>query len=65
MGPGEIETLDRQQREIVGELGHFRLDLGNGYLLHGTPYAKSIGAAVTHGCVRLYDEDIDDSRFSI
>ena len=44
---------------IAGELGHFRLDLGDGYLLHGTPYAKSIGAAVTHGCVRLRDEDIE------
>ena len=48
-----------KQRTIEGELGHFRLDLGNGYLLHGTPYAKSIGAAVTHGCVRLRDEDIE------
>ena len=48
-----------KHRQIAGELGHFRLDLGNGYLLHGTPYAKSIGAAVTHGCVRLHDEDIE------
>ena len=48
-----------KQRTIEGELGHFRLDLGDGYLLHGTPYAKSIGAAVTHGCVRLRDEDIE------
>ena len=48
-----------KHRQIAGELGHFRLDLGNGYLLHGTPYAKSIGAAVTHGCVRLRDEDIE------
>jgi len=54
-----IPPSGTKQREIVGELGHFRLDLGNGYLLHGTPYAKSIGAAVTHGCVRLYDEDIE------
>lgn len=48
-----------KNRQIAGELGHFRLDLGNGYLLHGTPYAKSIGAAVTHGCIRLHDEDIE------
>lgn len=48
-----------KHRQIAGELGHFRLDLGSGYLLHGTPYAKSIGAAVTHGCVRLRDEDIE------
>jgi hypothetical protein len=48
-----------KHRSIQGELGHYRLDLGDGYLLHGTPYAKSIGAAVTHGCVRLADEDIE------
>lgn len=48
-----------KHRQIKGELGHYRLDLGNGYLLHGTPYAKSIGAAVTHGCVRMRDEDIE------
>lgn len=48
-----------KHRQIQGELGHYRLDLGDGYLLHGTPYAKSIGAAVTHGCVRMRDEDIE------
>jgi lipoprotein-anchoring transpeptidase ErfK/SrfK len=48
-----------KHRQIEGELGHFRLDLGDGYLLHGTPYARSIGAAVTHGCIRLHDEDIE------
>jgi hypothetical protein len=45
-------------RRIPGELGRFKLDLGNGYLLHGTPYENTIGNAATHGCVRLYDEDI-------
>jgi lipoprotein-anchoring transpeptidase ErfK/SrfK len=54
-----IPPTDTKHRRIEGELGHFRLDLGDGYLLHGTPYAKSIGAAVTHGCVRLRDEDIE------
>ena len=48
-----------KQRSIQGELGHFRLALGDGYQLHGTPYASSIGAGVTHGCIRLRDEDIE------
>jgi hypothetical protein len=48
-----------KNRQIQGELGHFRLDLGDGYMLHGTPYQKSIGAAVTHGCIRMHDEDIE------
>lgn len=54
-----IPPAGTKHRQIQGELGHFRLDLGEGYLLHGTPYAKSIGAAVTHGCVRLRDDDIE------
>jgi lipoprotein-anchoring transpeptidase ErfK/SrfK len=48
-----------KHRSIQGELGHFRLALGDGYQLHGTPYTNSIGAAVTHGCIRLRDEDIE------
>ncbi|MEO7456217.1 MAG: L,D-transpeptidase [Gemmatimonadaceae bacterium] len=54
-----IPPAGTKHRVIQGELGHFRLDMGDGYLLHGTPYAKSIGAAVTHGCVRMHDEDIE------
>ena len=54
-----IPPAGTKNRVIEGELGHFRLDMGDGYLLHGTPYARSIGAAVTHGCVRLRDEDIE------
>lgn len=54
-----IPPAGTKQRSIKGELGHFRLALGDGYLLHGTPYANSIGSSVTHGCVRLQDEDIE------
>jgi lipoprotein-anchoring transpeptidase ErfK/SrfK len=48
-----------KHRSIKGELGHYRLALGDGYLLHGTPYANSIGSSVTHGCIRLSDDDIE------
>ena len=54
-----VPPMGTKHRTIQGELGHFRLKLGDGYQLHGTPYAQSIGAAVTHGCVRLRDEDIE------
>ncbi|HKH91393.1 MAG TPA: L,D-transpeptidase [Gemmatimonadaceae bacterium] len=54
-----IPPQGTKHRSIQGELGHYKLDLGDGYLLHGTPYARSIGAAVTHGCVRLADDDIE------
>ena len=54
-----IPPVGPKHRSIQGELGHFRLALGDGYQLHGTPYTNSIGAAVTHGCVRLRDDDIE------
>jgi lipoprotein-anchoring transpeptidase ErfK/SrfK len=54
-----VPPTDTKHRQIEGELGHFRLYLGDGYQIHGTPYANSIGSSVTHGCVRLHDEDIE------
>ena len=54
-----VPPLDTKHRQVEGELGHYRLILGDGFLLHGTPYASSIGGSVTHGCVRLGDEDIE------
>jgi hypothetical protein len=54
-----IPPAGTKHRSVQGELGHFRLALGDGYLLHGTPYGNSIGSAVTHGCIRLRDEDIE------
>ena len=54
-----IPPLGTVNRKVEGELGKFRLILGDGYLLHGTPYKNSIGLAATHGCVRLRDEDIE------
>jgi hypothetical protein len=53
-----IPPIGSKNREIQGELGRHMLDLGNGYLLHGTPHTYTIGAAATHGCIRLHDEDI-------
>jgi hypothetical protein len=46
-------------RRIADELGQYKLDLGNAYLIHGTPHKDSIGEAVTHGCIRLGDEDLE------
>lgn len=40
-------------------LGAFALRLGiPGYLIHGTNRPYGVGMRVTHGCVRLYPEDI-------
>jgi L,D-transpeptidase ErfK/SrfK len=43
-------------------LGHFALRLGfRNYLIHGTDAKKElgIGMRVTHGCIRMYPEDIE------
>lgn len=41
-------------------LGAYALRLGiKGYLIHGTDKPYGIGMRVTHGCMRLYPEDIE------
>ncbi|HVZ29793.1 MAG TPA: L,D-transpeptidase family protein [Asticcacaulis sp.] len=40
-------------------LGQFALNLGwPGYLIHGTNNPSSVGKPSSHGCIRLYPEDI-------
>jgi L,D-transpeptidase ErfK/SrfK len=42
-------------------LGRHALYLGHaGYLIHGTNRPYGIGMRVTHGCVRLYPEDVEE-----
>ena len=36
----------------------FGLYLGDGYIIHGTIFQTLLGRPVTHGCVRLGDEDL-------
>jgi len=46
----------------MNPLGRFALKLGvSGYLIHGTGIDKAfgIGMRVTHGCIRMYPEDIE------
>ena len=47
------------QRRYAGVLGTRRLELGDGYGIHGTNDPTSIGHAASHGCVRLRNEDIE------
>ena len=46
------------ERFETGVLGEYKLELGDGYLIHGTLYKRMLGMPVTHGCVRLGDEDL-------
>lgn len=47
------------QRRYKGVLGTRRLVLGDGYGIHGTNQPESIGRSVSHGCVRMRNEDIE------
>lgn len=53
-----IPPLNSKQRRVPEVLGTHKLELGDGYLLHGTNEEGSIGEAVSHGCVRMYNEDV-------
>lgn len=53
-----VPPFGTANRRIPGELGAFKLDMGDGYLIHGTPDTASIGTAASHGCVRVGDEDL-------
>lgn len=54
-----VPPVGTENRKVNGTLGKFKLAIGDGFLLHGTPLKNSIGLAATHGCVRLRDEDIE------
>mgnify|MGYP001812137374 CR=1 FL=1 len=49
---------EHPDRRALGMLGEFALDIGQGYLVHGSPYQRGIGERITHGCVRLADDDL-------
>jgi hypothetical protein len=53
-----VPPFGTRQRQIPDVLGTHKLDMGDGYLIHGTNQETSIGDAVSHGCVRMYNEDV-------
>ena len=53
-----VPPTGTRQRRYEGVLGTHRLNLGDGYALHGTNRPETVGQAVSHGCVRLRNEDI-------
>ncbi|MEO7966852.1 MAG: L,D-transpeptidase, partial [Gemmatimonadaceae bacterium] len=54
-----VPPFGTNQRKFPGVVGTHRLNLGDGYALHGTDVPSSIGSAASHGCVRLRNEDIE------
>jgi lipoprotein-anchoring transpeptidase ErfK/SrfK len=54
-----IPPVDTKQRHYDKVLGKYRLEMGNGYGIHGTDEPAKLGQSVSHGCVRLGDTDIE------
>jgi tryptophanyl-tRNA synthetase len=54
-----IPPFGTVNRLIPGVLGKFKLDTGDGILIHGTNDPLAVGFWGTHGCVRLFDDDIE------
>ncbi|MBI4824690.1 MAG: L,D-transpeptidase [Nitrospirae bacterium] len=56
----EGEGIPKRFKDRVEEnvLGDYALGFGNGYFIHGTLYTRLLGRNVTHGCIRVGDEDL-------
>lgn len=53
-----IPPVGTHPRMFPDVLGTHRLNLGDGYALHGTQAVSQLGQNVSHGCVRLHNDDI-------
>lgn len=51
--PGSPDRVDPYS------LGDYGLYMGDGYIIHGTLFKSLLGRRVTHGCIRLGDEDLE------
>jgi L,D-transpeptidase YbiS len=47
-----------KDRVELGMLGDYALGFGDGYFIHWTLYTRLLGKNITHGCVRVGDEDL-------
>lgn len=56
---GYLPPKDPNLRFDDFSLGDYALYLGDGYIIHGTIFQTLLGRPVTHGCVRLGDEDLE------
>jgi L,D-transpeptidase YbiS len=55
---GETIPKGMEERIEAGTLGDYALGFGQGFFIHGTLYTRLLGRNVTHGCVRVGDEDL-------
>jgi L,D-transpeptidase YbiS len=62
---GEAIPSNFSERAEPGMMGEYALGIGQGYFIHGTLYTRLLGRNVSHGCVRLGDQDLQDLVNSI
>ncbi len=55
---GRMIPANAAERVETGILGEYAFGFGNGYFIHGTLYTRLLGRNVTHGCIRLNDDDL-------
>lgn len=55
---GQQPPASLAERREKGSLGEWALDLGDGYMIHGTLYERLLGRSLTHGCIRVGREDL-------
>jgi L,D-transpeptidase ErfK/SrfK len=55
---GLLVPKNPAERVEQGVLGDYALGFGKGYFIHGTLYTRLLGKNVTHGCIRLNDDDL-------
>ena len=55
---GEPVPTEWKARLDPGAMGDYAIGLGEGYFIHGTLYTRLLGRNVTHGCVRVGDQDL-------
>ena len=60
-----VPPVGTAQRRVPEVLGTHKLEMGEGYLIHGTNEEGTIGDAVSHGCVRMYNEDVAELFASV
>ena len=54
-----VPSANHSSRYEYNVLGDYAMELGQGYMIHGTLYKRFLGLPVTHGCIRMGDDDLE------
>jgi L,D-transpeptidase YbiS len=54
-----VPSANHPSRYEYNVLGDYAMELGQGYMIHGTLYKRFLGLPVTHGCIRMGDDDLE------